>query len=205
MINDAERNENEARIKALLTGVNLPATTDYRTIERLIQRELDALVVGDYLWGCECAEIAIRILDEIGCRTVFVGNANPICALAHRYAHILCEKYWWAAESNCLDFHEALTSIISGCLKKVAPAAKRFAMPPLAGALLEDTELLSGHWRGFRKKLALTLSKESLTELIIQARAKLIAEWNRLEKENFPLVDGERGFKKLYRQGPHFE
>jgi hypothetical protein len=155
------------------------------------------------------AEIAIRILDEIDCRNVFVGNANLICALAYRYTRILCEKYWWAAESNCIDFHEVLTSIIFGCLKKVAhvaPAAKRFPMPLLAGALLEDTEPLSGHWRGFHKKVALALGNENLAEvLIIEARAELIAALNRLEEQKSPLCDGEPRFEELCGHGPHFE
>jgi hypothetical protein len=155
------------------------------------------------------AEIAIRILDEIDCRNVFVGNANLICALAYRYTRILCEKYWWAAESNCIDFHEVLTSIIFGCLKKVAHVAPRSKAVPYAataGALLEDTEPLSGHWRGFHKKVALALGNENLAEvLIIQARAELIAALNRLEEQKSPLCDGEPRFEELCGHGPHFE
>ena len=63
--------------------------------------------------------MAIEILDEIGCQDVFLGtNINLICPLGYRYAQMLREKRTWAAESDYLNFHEVLTSIISTSLSK---------------------------------------------------------------------------------------
>jgi hypothetical protein len=117
--NSSDRVENEMRIKSLIARIRLPASTDYDAMESLIQRELDALDSGEYLLDCELEEIALEILNEIGCQDVFLGtNINLVCPLAYRYGQMLREKHAWVAESDYLNFHEILTSIISTSLSK---------------------------------------------------------------------------------------
>jgi hypothetical protein len=194
--NDRDRIENEMRIKAFIACITLPASVDYEMLESLIQRELDALGVGHFRLDCELAEIGIEILDELRYHDVFVDtNINLVCPLAYRYAQILCDEHWWAAESDPLDFHDLLTSIISTGLKKFKTEQRTL----LAGVLLEELEPRCGHWRGFREKIVAVAGHNRAEEMIILARAELIAAWDQLEKEGMP------NYEDIPKAGPHFE
>ena len=187
-------------VRAFIAGAALPATTDYDALELAIQRELDALG-EDYQLPCECAEIAIEILDEIGCCDVFLGNINLVCPLAYRYGQILCDKHRWAAESDYLNFHEVLTSIIARLLKEFSQGERML----LTGALLEEMQPWCGHWRGYREKLATVVGRNTAEEIITAARTGLIAELGRLEKEGCVIEEGEESFENIPKAGPHFE
>jgi hypothetical protein len=196
-----DRHENEVRIRAFIAGAALPATIDCAALERLIQRELDLLVVrNNYQLGCECAEIAIGIIDEIGYRTVFLGtNVNPVCALAHRYANILCEKHEWAAVSNPFDLHQVLTSIIFTACDVKSGDTNRL----LAGALLDEMEPC-GHWEGFWRQLVAALGRNHAEEMIILARAEIITALERLEESDCVIEEGEPPSDVIFKSGPHF-
>lgn len=140
--------------------------------------------------------MAIEIHDEIGCHDVFVGtNIDPTCLLAYRYGQILCERHNWAETSPPLDFYDLLTSIISTGLKKFKKEQRML----LAGVLLEELEPRCGHWRGFREKLVAVAGHNRAEEMIILARAELIAAWDQLEKEGMP------NYEDIPKAGPHFE
>ena len=196
---DSERCENEERIRAFIAGAALPATIDCAALERLIQRELDLVRKDDYQLNCECAEITIRIIDEIGCKTVFLGNINPVCALAHRYADILCDKHRWAAVSNPFDLHQVLTSIIFTACDVKSSETNRL----LAGVLLDEMEPC-GHWEGFRHQLVAALGRNHAEEMIILARAEIIAALNGLEEWDCVIEEGEPPSDVIFKSGPHF-
>ena len=202
--NDWNRVENEMRLKAFIARIPLPASVDYETLEHLIQRELDALGAGQFRLHCELAEMAIEILDEMGCHDVFVGTGiNLMCPLAYRHASILCDKHNWAAETDEFTLHQALTSIISVCLKKIK--ASEQARMLLAGAMLEETEPHCGHWRGFQEKLGAAFGYYRAEEMITTARTELIEAYGRLEKEGRVIEEGEESFENIPKAGPHFE
>ena len=195
-----DRCENEERIRAFIAGAVLPSTIDCAALERLIQRELDLVVPLDYQLGCECAERAIRIIDEIGCHDVFFGNINPVCALAYRYANNLCDKHRWAGQSNPFDLHLVLTSIIFTVCKKFKAEEGTL----LAGALLDEMESC-GHWEGFRRQLVAAAGRNHAEEMIIAARAEIIAALAKLEREGCVIDEGEPTNQNIPKAGPHFE
>ena len=196
---DSDRRENDERIRAFIAGAALPATIDCAALERLIQRELDLVREGEYQLDCECAEITIRIFDEIGCKTVFLGNINPVCALAHRYANILCEKHAWAAVSNPFDLHQVLTSIIFTACDVKSGETNRL----LAGVLLDEMEPC-GHWEGFRRQLEAAVGRNHAEEMIILVRAGIIAALERLEEWDCVIAEGEPPYDVIFKSGPHF-
>ncbi|HEY5743167.1 MAG TPA: hypothetical protein VIS99_11560 [Terrimicrobiaceae bacterium] len=196
---DSDRCENDERIRAFIAGAALPATIDCAALERLIQRELDLVPEHEYRLNCECAEIAIRIIDEIGCKTVLLGNINPVCALAHRYANMLCEKHEWAAVSYPFDLHQVLTSIIfTACDVKSGETNQL-----LARVLLDEMEPC-GHWEGFRHQLEAAVGRNHAEEMIILVRAMIIADLEGLEEWDCVIAEGEPPHDVIFKSGPHF-
>jgi hypothetical protein len=197
--NSTERVENEMRIKSLVARIPLPASADYDALEGLIQRELNALDSGEYLLSCELEEMAIKILDEIDCQDVFLGtNINLVCPHAYRYGQMLREKHTWAVKSDYLNFHEILTSIISTSLSKFEEE-ERVLVP---GALLEEIEPHSGHWRGFRQRLAGAVGHRA-AEMIMTARTEIGTALDQREKEGQLIIEGDPAYEKIPKAGPH--
>ncbi len=116
---------------------------------------------------------------------MFLGNINPVCALAHRYADILCDKHRWAGQSNPFDLHLVLTSIIFTVCKKFKAEEGTL----LAGALLDEMEPC-GHWEGFRRQLVAAAGRNHAEEMIILARAEIIAALAKLEREGCVIDEG---------------